>query len=94
MAVLNGGKPYVGQAKHPERYADRQAEHARSHPDADFEFEILGRADPGASLDRMEEDYIRLSGGPTNSGNPGGGLANRRHQMSKPRYRGSGGRLP
>ena len=60
------------------------------HPDADFEFEIIGRSN---QLDRMEEFFIRGGGGPTNLGNPSGGLANLRHQMSDSRYRGAGGDL-
>lgn len=31
---------------------------------------------PGTELDRMEEFFIRQGGGPTNLGNPNGGLAN------------------
>ena len=88
-----GGKPYIGQAESEARYGARQSEHARANPDADFEFEIIGRANPGTELDRMEEFFIRQGGGPTNVGNPNGGLANRRHQMSDPRYWGAGGDL-
>jgi hypothetical protein len=40
---LFGSKPYIGQAK-------RQSEHPRDHPNANFEFEIVGRANPGPSL--------------------------------------------
>lgn len=90
---LMGGKPYIGQAKSEARYVARQAEHARAHPDADFEFEIIGRAKPGTQLDRMEEFYIREGGGPINLSNPNGGLANMRHQMSDPRYLAAGGGL-
>jgi hypothetical protein len=86
-----GGKPYVGQAKSDARYIARQAEHARANPNADFEFEILGRANPGTELDRLEEFYIRQGGGPTNLGNPDGLLANLRHQMSDSRYAAAGG---
>lgn len=90
---LAGGKPYIGQAMSEGRFAARQAEHARANPDADFEYEILGRADPGTALDRMEEFFIRQGGGPTNKGNPGGGLANQRHQMNDSRYADAGGDL-
>ena len=90
---LLGGKPYIGQAKSESRYLTRQSEHARANPDADFEFEIIGRSNRGVELDRMEEFFIRGGGGPTNLGNPSGGLANLRHQMSDPRYRGAGGDL-
>jgi len=44
-----------------------------------------------SELDRMEEYYIRQGGGPTNLGNPNGGLANLRHQMSDSRYWAAGG---
>jgi hypothetical protein len=86
-----GSKPYVGQSIHDARYEARQVEHGRAEPMEDFEFMILGRAAPGVELDRLEEYYIRQHGGPTNRGNPGGGLANRRHQMSGGRYDAAGG---
>jgi hypothetical protein len=54
----------------------RQAEHARGNPDADFEFEITGRANSGTELDRLEEFFIRQESGPTNLSNPDGWLAN------------------
>jgi len=88
---LLGGKPYIGQAKNEARFTAQQAEHARANPDSDFEFEIIGRANPGAQLDRLEEFFIRQGGGPTNRRNPNGGLANLRHQMGDPRYLGAGG---
>ena len=73
------------------RFLARQAEHARANPDADFEFEIIGRANPGTELDRLDEYYIRQGDGPTNLGNPDGWLANLRHQMSDSRYADAGG---
>jgi hypothetical protein len=88
---LNGSKPYVGQSKSLDRFIARQAEHARANPDADFEYEVLGRAEPGSELDRLEEYWIRELGGPTSRGNPGGILANMRHQMSELRYQSAGG---
>jgi hypothetical protein len=87
----NGSKPYVGQAKSDARFLKRQSDHARNNPDADFDFEILGRAEPGTQLDRLEEYWIRRLGGPSTPSNPGGGLANARHQMSEERYRVAGG---
>jgi hypothetical protein len=86
-----GSKPYVGQSKSAARYDARQVEHARENPFADFEFSILGRAKPGAELDRLEEFFIRGMGGPTTRRNPSGVLANRRHQMSDRRYQRAGG---
>ncbi len=90
---LLGGKPPIDKAKSEARNVSRQSEHSRANPDADVEFEIIGRADPGTELDRMEEFFIRQEGGPTNVGNPNGGLANRRHQMNDSRYLGAGGDL-
>lgn len=86
-----GGKPYIGQAKSESRFLARQSEHARENSDADFEFEIIGRGQPGGQLSRIEEFFIRQGGGPTNKGNPNGGLANMRHHMSDARYLLSGG---
>jgi RHS repeat-associated protein len=88
---LNGGKTYVGQTKSEERFIARQAEHERANPGALYTYEFLGRAGPGTELDRLEEYWIRELGGPTNKGNPGGLLANARHQMSDPRYQVAGG---
>lgn len=86
-----GGKPCVGQSKSPGRFEARQGEHARENPFGDFSYRELGRAAPGRDLDRLEEYYIRQFGGPTNKSNPFGELANRRHQMSDPRYQAAGG---
>ncbi len=82
----NGTKPYVGQAKSPERFDERQKEHARAHMGSDFEFEQIGSAEPGAALDWLEELKIRELGGPTSMKNPNGILANRRHQMVDSRF--------
>jgi hypothetical protein len=62
---LNGEiKPYGGQAESLERYAKRQQEHARNHPNADFDFEIVERANPGAELDVAEHNFVQeLTGG-------------------------------
>ena len=88
---LNGGKPYIGQSKSDARFRARQREHARENPFSDFRYEVLGRQNPGAQLERLEEYFIRQLGGPTNLRNPFGGLANRRHQMRDERYFGAGG---
>jgi hypothetical protein len=88
---LSGGKPYIGQAISDSRYAARQLEHGRANPFADFEFELIGSAEPGTPLDRLVEYVIRQEGGPTNKSNPEDGLANARHQMSDPRYQAAGG---
>lgn len=84
-------KPYVGQAKSEDRFIAHQAEHQRDHPDSLFEFEQIDRCQPGVELDRLEEFHIRNEGGPTNKGNPDGGLSNMRHQRSDVRYNDAGG---
>ncbi len=86
----NGGKPYIGLSKDAKRYAARQQEHRRANPDADFDFKIIDRGQPGTALRRLEEYWIRREGGPTNFGNPNGGLANRRHEMSDSNFWGTG----
>lgn len=86
-----GGKPYIGQSKSAARYDARQLEHQRDNPFDAFDYEILGRSSPGSQLDRLEEFFIRQGGGPTTRRNPGGGLANRRHQMRDERYDAAGG---
>lgn len=89
---LNGNiDPYVGQSKSLDRYEIRQYEHARAHPDALFDYEVIDRGHPGVDLDRKEEFHIRNEGGPTNKSNPDGLLSNRRHQMSNKRYIAAGG---
>jgi hypothetical protein len=88
---LNGGKPYIGQTKSEERFIARQGEHADAHPEAEFRYEELGRAQPGVQLVRLEEYHIRAGGGPSTMRNPLGGLANQRHQMNAERYLAAGG---
>jgi len=69
---LNGDVlPYGGQTQNYERYLQRQIEHARNYPDADFEFTIVDRANPGAELDVAEHQYIQqLTGGVRASRSP------------------------
>lgn len=86
--------PYVGQSKDENRFTDRQGEHASDHPDSEFRFEVLDRAKPGTALDKVEEDYIRGCGGPTNKSNPNGSLSNKRFQMNDNRYQENGGVVP
>ncbi|GAA4462077.1 hypothetical protein GCM10023093_07950 [Nemorincola caseinilytica] len=76
-------KPYVGQAKNENRYLQRQKEHARNNPDADFEFEILDRATPGKALNLAEQKHIDAGGGPTNKSNPNGQLSNKKNVIKK-----------
>ena len=62
---LNGEiKPYVGQSKNDSRFLARQKEHARKHPDAEFKFDEIARADPGDALDIAEHKALQeLTGG-------------------------------
>jgi RHS repeat-associated protein len=78
-----GLKPYVGQAKSLERYAERQAEHARANPKSDFEFEIIDKGKQGRNLDLKEQKAIDARGGPTNKSNPNGGLSNKKNVIKK-----------
>ena len=56
--------PYGGQAKSEARFIQRQSEHARAYPDADFDFTIVKRANPGVQLDIAEHNFIQeLTGG-------------------------------
>lgn len=87
----DGAKPYVGQAKSAARYAARQGEHGAANPDADYRFDELGNGLPQSQLDRFEQYFIQQLGGPTNKGNPNGGLANRQNQMNPNRYLDAGG---
>lgn len=88
---LLSGETYVGQAKSLERYDARQLEHARDNLDKLFDFEVLGRANPGQDLDVLEESWIRHLGGPSNQG---GSLVNKRYQMNDLRYTDVGGTIP
>ena len=55
--------PYGGQAKSEKRFFERISEHQKKYPDADFEFEIVGRAKPGLDLDILEHNTIQGRGG-------------------------------
>lgn len=84
------GKKYVGQAKSSIRYFARRREHNRAFR-ATHRFTLLGQTKSGQCLDRLEEDHIRLQGSIKSRG---GSLVNKRHQMSEPRYRAAGGKIP
>ena len=75
------GKPYIGRSKNDQRYEERQREHSRANPDADYEFKELGRAKPGDDLRQLEQKNIDKYGGPTNKSNPNGGTANKRNEI-------------
>ncbi|MGD9428852.1 RHS repeat-associated core domain-containing protein [Arthrobacter russicus] len=87
-------KPYVGQSKTNSRYVNRQKEHGRNTPSSNFDFDVVGRAPQGVELDKLEEDFIRRCGGPTNKSNPNGGLSNKRYEMNDIRYQENGGTVP
>ena len=69
---LNGKiLPYGGQAKSEARFLERQIEHSREYPNADFEFTAVSRATPGAALDVAEHLYVQsLTGGVRASKSP------------------------
>jgi RHS repeat-associated protein len=75
--VKTGGT-YIGQSKSYSRFLERQSEHARANRGAQYEFEELGRADPGKALDVAEQKWINKYGGP-------GKLENIRNQID-PKY--------
>ena len=80
-------KPYVGQVKNEARYIARQAEHARSHPNADFKFEIIDRGSAKGSfptsLDVKEQQALNKLNGPTNKSNPNGGTSNKKNVIKQ-----------
>ncbi|MGB4066207.1 MAG: RHS repeat-associated core domain-containing protein [Azonexus sp.] len=76
------GEKYVGQTKSDDRFIARKKEHNQSEG-VEHRFEIIGRAEPGKKLDRLEEKNIRERGGIQREG---GELTNKRHQMSEQRY--------
>jgi hypothetical protein len=86
------GEQYIGQAKSDQHFLRRQSAHD-SKLRVKHEYEIVERAKPGQALDVAEEGWIRQGGGPANESNPGGGLANKRHQMNETRYRNAGGTI-
>jgi RHS repeat-associated protein len=89
---LGGMKDYVGQAESEARFAERQAEHGRDHPGADFEFFVLDTPE-ASGLDVAEESWIRAGGGPSRRSSDGG-LSNKNFSMSGRRYEDAGGSTP
>lgn len=81
--MTGGLKPYVGQAMSPERFAARIKEHARAHPNADFEFKIIDKGTRGINLDLKEQKALDARGGPTNKSHPNGGTSNKRNVIKK-----------
>lgn len=77
-------KPYIGRAKDEKRYEERQGEHGRDNPDADYEFSEVERAEAGQPLREAEQRQIDAHGGPTNKSNPNGGTSNKRNEIKKP----------
>jgi hypothetical protein len=76
-------KPYIDQAKSEERYAERQQEHTRRNPDAEYKFAEKARAEPGQPLREAEQSHITASGGTTNKKNPHGGTSNKRKEIAQ-----------
>lgn len=87
-----GLKPYIGQAQSVSRYLERQKEHTRANPDADFVFQIIVTGVPGNDLTRKEQRAIDAFGGVTNKKNPNGGTSNQRNPgKSLPKQDNNGG---
>jgi len=76
-------KPYIGRAKSEKRFVERQQEHARANPDADHDYKVVDRAEPGQPLREAEQQQITARGGPTNGSNPNGGTSNRRNEIKQ-----------
>jgi RHS repeat-associated protein len=77
-------KPYIGRAKSEKRYEERQKEHGRANPKADYEFREIERAEPNRALCEAEQCHITARGGPTNKSNPNGGTSNKRNEIAQP----------
>lgn len=79
------GEVYIGRSKSPERFEKRQDEHNRdlrkkepSEQAIKYDFEELGRAEPGDDLALLEQEMIDAHGGV-------GNLANKRNEVSEAR---------
>jgi|GEM_PF-2919138 len=80
---------YIGKSKDPKNYLKRQDAHDRKLG-VKHDYEELETNVPESKLDKLEEDHIRLGGGPKNKG---GSLANKRYQMNDKNYKNSGGNV-
>jgi RHS repeat-associated protein len=81
------GEDYIGQAKNEERFKERQKEHDRSNPDAEYKFKEEGRAEPGKELNILEQKKINKNGGLQKDGGP---LQNKRNQISEKKWEENG----
>jgi RHS repeat-associated protein len=77
----NTNRCYIGRCDNQRNFERRQRAHHRANPDADYEFEVLERAEPGRPLREAEQRQIEMHGGPTNRSNPNGGTENRRNEI-------------
>ena len=80
---------YVGKSKDPKNYLKRQDAHDKKLG-VKHDYEELETNVPESKLDKLEEDHIRLGGGPINKG---GNLANKRYQMNDKNYKNAGGNV-
>jgi hypothetical protein len=78
------GDEYIGQSKSMVRYEKRQAEHRRADKNARYEFELVGRANPGKELNILEQKKINEHGGLKKKG---GTLENKRNQISEKKWK-------
>ena len=77
----NTGRCYIGRCNSERLFRRRQRDHRAANRDADYEFERIGRAQPGQALREAEQRQITAHGGPTNRSNPRGGIENRRNEI-------------
>ena len=85
-----GGKCYIGRCNSVRLFERRQRAHGRASPDADYQYEVIERADPGKKLRQAEQRQIDAHGGPTNKSNPHGGTENKRNEIAPCKASGTG----
>jgi hypothetical protein len=84
--ILGKLKKYIGQSESMKRFLARQKEHARKHPESDFEFEIIDEGTAGkhpSDLDFKEQKALDAEGGKTNKSNPNGATSNKKDVIKK-----------
>ncbi len=79
------GRCYIGRCNNDALFIRRQRDHTRHNPDAEYDYDVIDRAEPGQALREAEQRHITAHGGPTNRSNPNGGTENRRNEIAQPR---------
>jgi hypothetical protein len=82
-SAIPSAKCYIGRCDSVQLFKRRMRDHARAKPTADYEYEVLDRADPGGTLRKAEQRQITAHGGPTNKSNPNGGTENKRNEIKQ-----------